>query len=109
MLFDIVKRKIMDRKIKRETRPRGRGQYHIQWCAANDIWPKGAWSLYRITGDEIAKRIEFGPPTGPYGLRPVVARHPWCGYIGMFEMGELEAAIEKDAQEVVTFVSYDAA
>jgi hypothetical protein len=96
--------------MKRETRLRGRSQYHINWCPPNGVWPKGGWSLYRITGDEIAERIEWGKPAKGYKTigRKVVRRDPWCGYIGMFEtFSEREKAIDTDAAEVVTFVSYD--
>jgi hypothetical protein len=65
-------------------------QFHIQKDApCLPHWPNGAWSLYQITGDQIADRI----------IRKegkVVARHSWCGYIGMFEtLPELMTAIEE--------------
>jgi hypothetical protein len=34
-------------------------------------------SLYRITGDEIALRIQFNPKTGE-----VMHRHAWPGFVG---------------------------
>jgi hypothetical protein len=65
-------------------------QYHItrdEPCPPH--WPRGSWSVYRITGDEIADRIirervvqgEFGP----HYSGEVVARHSWCGFLGMTE------------------------
>ena len=29
--------------------------YHVTWNVPNNVWPKGAWSVYNITGDEIAE------------------------------------------------------
>lgn len=74
-------------------------EYHIQKdepCLPH--WPKGAWSLYQISGDQIADRTvrEKINPKGYYE-GGVIARHGWCGYIGMFEtLPELMAAIEAD-------------
>ena len=60
--------------------------YHVTWNVPNNGWPKGAWSVYNITGDEIAARIvkvDHG----------VTERHSWCGYLGMVDttakLGEL--------------------
>jgi hypothetical protein len=100
----------MARKIKRQTRPRGYGQYHIQWCAPNDVWPKGGWSVFRITGDEIASRTiwegynhEKGYPTGK-----VEWRHSWPGYIGMVAtLPAVAGLIDEEAREICTFVSYE--
>jgi hypothetical protein len=95
--------------VKRDTRPRGLGQYHIQYCEPSDVWPRGGWSIYRITGDEIAKKIiweryntDRGWPTGK-----VKFRHSWTGYLGMVEtFAELQELIDKDASELVTYVTY---
>lgn len=73
-------------------------EFHIQW---NDPlephWPKGAWSVYRITGDQIADRTvraSVNVKRGHYE-GDVIARHPWCGYVGMFETWvEIAAAIK---------------
>lgn len=66
------------------------GSYHIQRNAPNDVWPRGGWSLYQITGDQIAQRTICDPKTGK-----IVERHSWCGYIGIFEtLPELMRAIE---------------
>jgi hypothetical protein len=55
-------------------------------------WPNGGWSLYRITGDEIARRIKFDDKN-----RKVVRRDSWCGYIGLFEeLADVQAAIQAD-------------
>ena len=89
-------------KAKRETRPQGYGQYHIARCDPNDVWPKGGWSIYRITGDEIAKRIK----TDMWGN--VVERHSWPGYLGMVDsFDKVQAIIDADAAEVVVYVTYE--
>jgi hypothetical protein len=79
-------------------------EYHIQRdepCEPN--WPKGAWSVYQIDGNQIADRIVresiVVPDNGPaYYKGKVIARHSWCGYLGMFE--KLEDAMQaiKDAE-----------
>ena len=75
-------------------------EYHIRKekpCLPH--WPNGGWSAYQITGDQIADRVvrEKINPKGWYE-GGVIARHSWCGYIGMFEtMAELLKAIEKEA------------
>ena len=64
--------------------------YHIQWCEPNDVWPKGGWSVYHITGDEIASRIKRDDKG------KVVERHSWCGYVGMFTtMAQVADLIER--------------
>lgn len=52
-------------------------------------WPRGGWSVYRITGDQIADRIvrEKINPKGWYEGN-VIARYSWCGYLGMTETFE---------------------
>ena len=58
-------------------------------------WPRGSWSVYQIDGDQIAERVvrERVNPKGWYE-GGVIARHSWCGYIGMFETpAEAMAAI----------------
>ena len=95
------------KKYQRETRPRGKTQYHIQWCEPSDVWPKGGWSLYCITGDEIASRVVWKEidPRGWYIGKPEW-RHPWCGYVGMWETwAEVGEAIEKHSAEMVTYVT----
>lgn len=75
--------------------------FHINYIDPSDVWPQGAWSVYRINGDQIADRIVRAeicrPPHGPaYYKGEVIARHSWCGYIGMFTtMAEATAAIEQ--------------
>jgi hypothetical protein len=76
-----------------------KGHYHITRDApCEPHWPKGAWSVYQITGDQIADRIvkERVNPKGYYEGE-IIARHSWCGYIGMYEtlpeaMNAIEAA-----------------
>lgn len=70
----------------KETKPQ-HVEFHIQWsgpCLPH--WPNGAWSLYQITGDQIAERTvrERVNPEGWYE-GGVIARHSWCGFIGMYE------------------------
>jgi hypothetical protein len=63
--------------------------YHIKDFPPNKPWPKGGWSLYNITGDQIARRIEFGPDG------KAIRRDSWCGFIGCFEtLDEVMRAIE---------------
>lgn len=76
--------------------------YHITY---NDPiephWPNGSWSAYRITGDQIADRIvrERINPKGFYE-GDVIARHSWCGYLGMSETFDgVREMIEKDKAE----------
>jgi hypothetical protein len=54
-------------------------EFHLQHFGPCKVWPNGGWSLYEITGDEIAQRIIFDT-TGK-----VFRRDSWCGYIGIFE------------------------
>lgn len=76
-------------------------QYHLQFFGPlkNEYvdWPAGAVSVYRITGDEIASRILFEDQADKSSR--LLARHPWCGYIGTFNsLGEASAAIEADRE-----------
>ena len=65
-------------------------QYHIK---RNDPclphWPNGSWSVYQIDGDQIAERIVrekvVNDENGAYYTGPVIARHSWCGFLGMTE------------------------
>lgn len=62
--------------------------FYIQNFPANDVWPSGGWSLYRINGDQIAERIKFDQNG------KVTERYSWCGYIGCFTtLDEITAAI----------------
>jgi hypothetical protein len=67
-------------------------EYHIKWFdTCTPHWPNGGWSLYRISGDEIAIRT----PHDKYGK--LHARHAWCGYLGIWEtLPEVMKAIEQD-------------
>lgn len=78
--------------------------FHIQRFEAhkaNDNWPTGGWSLYKIDGEQIANRTvwERVNPKGWYEGE-IIARHAWCGFIGIFAtlpevMAEIEKALEK--------------
>ena len=72
--------------------------YHINWCEPNDVWPNGAWSVYRINGDQIADRVvrERVNPKGWYEGK-VIARHSWCGFLGMTATLEELCGLIKDA------------
>lgn len=61
--------------------------FHIQYFSPLDNWPKGGWSVYKITGDQIAERI-VRDSSGS-----VIARHSWCGYLGICETLEGVAAL----------------
>ena len=75
-------------------------EYHIRHsgpCLPH--WPRGEWSVYQITGDQIADRTVrekvVRHPNGAYYSGEVIARHSWCGYLGMWEtLAEAMAAIE---------------
>lgn len=77
--------------------------FHIQWCKPIEPhWPQGAWSLYKINGDQIADRVvrERVNPKGYYEGK-VIARHSWPGYIGMFvTLSEVMAAIEAEKDKL---------
>lgn len=77
-------------------------EYHLQWCdPIEPQWPKGAWSVYQINGDQIAERIvrERVNPKGYYEGK-VIARHSWSGYLGMTEtLDGAKALIEKDMEK----------
>lgn len=64
-------------------------EFHLQWfgpCLPH--WPRGGWSLYQITGDQIAQRVVCDV------AGKVVERHSWCGYVGIFEtLPEVTAAL----------------
>lgn len=81
-------------------------QYHITHddpCKPH--WPNGSWSVYRINGDQIADRVVrqevVRPEDGtPYYKGPVIARHSWCGYLGMTETFDgVRKMIEEDQAE----------
>ncbi len=84
-------------------------EYHLRFDGASKTeyveWPEGTVSVYRISGEQIADRTVYSeivkPERGPaYYTGPVIARHSWCGYIGMFKtFAEAAAAIEVDRKE----------
>jgi hypothetical protein len=69
--------------------------YHISFFGpCQPHWPKGGWSIYHITGDDIAKRVEFGEDN------KAVRRDSWCGYMGIFEtLPEAMAAIKANEED----------
>lgn len=74
--------------------------FHLTYDTPSENWPKGAWSVYQIDGDQIAQRTvwERVNPKGWYEGK-VIARHSWCGYLGMFTtLAQACKAIE-DAKE----------
>jgi hypothetical protein len=76
--------------------------FHIQRNPPTKPWPNGSWSLYKINGDEIAERVIFKEihegQFGPHYRGGVIARHSWCGYIGLYEtLDELQKAIASNA------------
>jgi hypothetical protein len=68
-------------------------QFHIQKDEPNENWPLGAWSLYQITGAEIAERTIWERIEGKL---TITERWPWNGYIGMFvTLDEVMKEIER--------------
>jgi hypothetical protein len=64
-------------------------QFHITFSPpAKDEqhWPNGFWAVYEINGDQIAKRVAFGPDG------EATRRDPWLGYKGGF--GSLDEAVQ---------------
>jgi hypothetical protein len=70
-------------------RTKMRNEFHLQWFGpCEPHWPQGGWSVYRISGDEIAQRIKCDENG------KVLERHSWCGYIGIYKtLPEVMAAI----------------
>lgn len=66
--------------------------FHITFAPASGCgshWPNGMWALYCISGDEIARRVEFGLDG------KAARRDSWSGYRGGFHsLADLMAAIE---------------
>lgn len=78
-------------------------QYHVTREGPSEPhWPDGSWSVYRINGDQIADRVVrekvVTPTDGPaYYEGKVIARHSWCGYLGMTKTFDgVRELIEKD-------------
>lgn len=92
----------MAKKVSPTPPPPGHHEYHLTWCAPNEHWPKGAWSLYRITGERIAQSLVYERvnPKGWYE-GDVIYSHPWCGYLGLFvTLAEVTAKIEEDKNTI---------
>lgn len=51
-----------------------------------DPWPNGCWSVYEITGDEIARRIAYDD------AGRIARRDPWPGFVACFDT--LDAATD---------------
>lgn len=69
------------------------GSYHITYFPPNVSWPNGGWSVYQITGDEIAQRIKFDADG------KVTHRHSWCGYLGIAEkLSGVQELIARDME-----------
>ena len=70
-------------------------EFHLQQHEPNANWPKGSWSLYRITGATIADRTIWERVNGKL---QITERWPWPGYVGMFEsFDDAVAAMKKEA------------
>lgn len=81
--------------------------YHVQYDEPTEVWPKGGWSVYHIDGDEIAERVVrekiVKPERGPaYYDGKVIARHSWCGFLGMVDSTEKLVALIDDHKEYIT-------
>jgi hypothetical protein len=77
--------------------------FHVDYFGPIECWPQGGWSVYQITGDEIADRVvrEKIDPRGFYTGK-VTHRHSWCGYIGTFTtLADAMAAIEQHTDKVL--------
>ncbi len=74
--------------------------YHVDYFPPNDVWPKGGWSVHKINGDQIADRVvrEKVNPKGYYE-GGVIARHSWCGYIGISPTLEGIVGLIKDGDK----------
>jgi hypothetical protein len=67
-------------------------QFHISAFPRTDCWPNGGFSLYEISGDEIAQRVGFVDGR-------VERRDPWPGYVGTFStMAQVASAIDERAK-----------
>lgn len=91
-------------------------EYHLRFDPpTNGHWPDGAVTVYQITGSQIADREIrseiIKPERGPaYYSGEVIARHSWCGYVGMFKtLPEAVAAIEKHRAEQTAMEAKQAA
>lgn len=78
-------------------------QFHLTWNGPTlPHWPNGSWSVFQIDGDQIADRIIraeiFKPENGgpAFYTGEVIARHSWCGYLGMTETLEEAAILIRD-------------
>jgi hypothetical protein len=69
-------------------------EFHIQKFGPTNPWPNGGWSLYRITGEDIASRTVWERRDGKL---EITERWPWPGFIGCF--ATLEQVVEAIAKE----------
>lgn len=57
-------------------------EFHLIQHEPSGSWPDGSWSLYEITGEQIAERTRWERKED--GKHVISERHGWFGYIGMF-------------------------
>ncbi len=68
-------------------------EFHIARFGPTKPWPEGGWSLYEITGAQIAERTIWTKDSGKY---EIAERWPWPGYIALFNtLPEVFAEIER--------------
>lgn len=65
-------------------------EYHIAQFGPTSVWPEGGWSLFEITGAQIAERTIWEHKDGKY---QIAERWPWPGFVGCFST--LEAVFEE--------------
>jgi hypothetical protein len=72
--------------------------YHISYFdPCEPHWPRGGWSVYHISADQIAEQVVF---EGEWPDRKAVRRDAWCGYLGIWEtLPEVMSAIEEHKRE----------
>jgi hypothetical protein len=69
-------------------------EFHLAQFGPTKPWPNGGWSLYRITGEDIASRTIWERKES--GLE-ITERWPWPGFIACFTtLAEASAAMEKE-------------
>lgn len=65
-------------------------EYHIAQFGATSAWPAGGWSLYEITGEQIAERTIWERRGDKYQISE---RWPWPGFVALYPT--LEALLEE--------------
>jgi len=70
--------------------------FHLSSFGPLPLWPEGGWSLYQITGAQIAERTRWERRDGEH---VITERWPWPGYIGIYaKLDEALAEIRKLAE-----------